>query len=344
MVKGKSRTTTAGTPKVNTRAEPTQAEAFFTPRARRTPREESPKMATSPADPGFSLPELGAATRRIERSLADMPTKADIREIVSEVREALQREISGLRTEVEQVEARVKGLEQAAEQAALSPQPDNGDPAVSSAIWRRLDDLDNRSRRHNLRIRGVPEQETALRRYLSNLFNTIVGSKTVSPTDLARAHRALRPQPDSPNAPPRDIVCYFTDFALKDHIYIKARAKSYWAHGGSDIQIFNDISPSTLQARRMLRPITQALRTAGIAYRWGFPLSLSVKQDDIWVTLRTPGEVPMFLRRLNLPELPVPDWETYEFRPPGPSGALPQRRQRFSGHQLPSVGAGNSKN
>uniref|UniRef100_A0A8C5Q9M4 Uncharacterized protein n=1 Tax=Leptobrachium leishanense TaxID=445787 RepID=A0A8C5Q9M4_9ANUR len=274
MVRGKSRATTTRTPKTNNRSAPAQLEAFFTPRAHQTPREDSPEIAASPARSGFSLLELGAVTQRIERSLADMPTKADIQEIASEVREALQREISGLRMEVEQVEARVRGLEQAAEQAAVSIPPGTGDPAVSSAIWRRLD---NRSRRHNLRIRGVPEQETTLHRYLSGLFNAIVGSKTVSPEDLARVHRALRPQLDSPNAPPRDIVCYFTYFALKDHIYVKARSKSFWTHGGSDIQIFNDLSPSTLQARRLLCPITQAFHAAGIAYRWGFPLSLSVK-------------------------------------------------------------------
>uniref|UniRef100_A0A8C5LX12 Uncharacterized protein n=1 Tax=Leptobrachium leishanense TaxID=445787 RepID=A0A8C5LX12_9ANUR len=284
MVRGKPRQTTVKTPKITPRPAPDQLEAFFTPRAHHTPCEDTPKMAASPTGSGFSLPELGAATARIERSLADIPTKTDIREIVSEVREALQREISGLRTEVEHVEARVRGLEQAAEQAAVNVQSSPGDPAVSSAIWRRLDDLDNRSRRHNVRIRGVPEQETALHRYLSGLFNTIVGHKTVSPGDLARVHRALRPQPDSPNAPPRDIVCYFTDFALKDHVYVKARHRSFWTFGGIDIQIFNDISPSTLQARRMLRPVTQALRTAEIKYRWGFPLSLSVRQDDTWVT------------------------------------------------------------
>ncbi|KAG9484215.1 hypothetical protein GDO78_009890 [Eleutherodactylus coqui] len=47
----------------------------------------------------------------------------------------------------------------------------------------------------------------------------------------------------------------------------------------SSIQLFIDLSKTTMQARRNLIPITTALRTNKILYKWGFPTKLLIHKD-----------------------------------------------------------------
>uniref|UniRef100_A0A8C5PTB3 Uncharacterized protein n=1 Tax=Leptobrachium leishanense TaxID=445787 RepID=A0A8C5PTB3_9ANUR len=324
MGRGKGKNSTTNTPRSLTHPRTARLETFFAPQVESSARSQSPKMASSPSRPEFSLPDLGAASQRIERSLAEMPTRADIREMIAEVRDSLQQDISNLRTEVETLGTRVAGLEHEATCAAEKDKDPTVPSQILSGVWRKLDDLDNRSRRQNLRIRGVPETETAIRRYLVGLFNFLLGAREVHPEDLARAHRALRPPPTSPDEPPRDIICCLTSFTLKERIYFSARTQRTWEFRGTRIGIFNDLSPTTLQARRFLRPVTQMLQREKIPYRWGYPLSLSVRHNNLTLSIRTPEDVPHFMQSLNLPDLQVQAWETFDFRPqPGPE-APPQ--------------------
>lgn len=76
-----------------------------------------------------------------------------------------------------------------------------------------MEDLDNRGRRNNIRIRGVPEMVNAeqIRPALSSIFNGLLERPNESPIEF---DRALRPRtPD--NAPPRDIICCLTNVSLK---------------------------------------------------------------------------------------------------------------------------------
>uniref|UniRef100_A0A8C5LK86 Uncharacterized protein n=1 Tax=Leptobrachium leishanense TaxID=445787 RepID=A0A8C5LK86_9ANUR len=327
MVRGRKCNPTAATPGTLSTPHPTRLEAFFTPREAPTSPMRPSNMAASPATATFSLPELGAASQRIERILAEMPTRADIREIVAEVRDSLQQDINPLRAEVESVENRVVALEQTAARATDQAVEECPMSTAASGIWRRLDDLDKRSRRHNLRIRGVPETETATRPYLVGLFNYLLDSREVTSGDLARAHRALRPPPSTSSAPPRDIICCLVSFVLKDRLYAAARSQQTWNYGGAKIAIFNDLSPTTLQARRLLHPLTQALQTEKIPYRWGFPLSLSVRHNNSQLVLRTPEDVPHFLNSLGLPCMAITNWEIFDFKPPQVTEAVAQRRR-----------------
>uniref|UniRef100_A0A8C5PYF3 Uncharacterized protein n=1 Tax=Leptobrachium leishanense TaxID=445787 RepID=A0A8C5PYF3_9ANUR len=334
MGRGKGKNSTTTTPRSLTHPRTARLETFFAPQAASPARSQSPKMASSPSRPEFSLPDLRAASQRIERSLAEMPTRADIREMIAEVRDSLQQDISNLRTEVETLETRVAGLEHEATCAAEKEQQEPSiPPQTLSGVWRKLDDLHIRSRRQNLRIRGVPETETATRRYLVGLFNFLLGAREVHPEDLARAHRALRPTPTSPDEPPRDIICCLSSFTLKERIYLSARAQRTWDFRGARISIFNDLSPTTFQARRFLRPVTQVLQREKIPYRWGYPLSLSVRHNNLTLSIRTPEDVSQFMRSLNLPELQVQAWETFDFRPqlgpeaPLQGGSSPQRHR-----------------
>lgn len=53
----------------------------------------------------------------------------------------------------------------------------------------------------------------------------------------------------------------------------KVRGLTRISFEGTDLQIFMDLSRDTL-TRRLLKPLTEQMRTSNISYRWGFPACL----------------------------------------------------------------------
>lgn len=135
-------------------------------------------------------------------------------------------------------------------------------------IQRHVEDLDNRGRRHNLRIRGMPEAITAehLSLAITSLFNDLLNRPPETQISMERINRALRPKGRETD-PPRDIICCIVDYRLKEEILRQARSRQQLQHEGTTIQIFQDLSSITLQHRRDLKPILDVLRTKGIQYR-----------------------------------------------------------------------------
>ena len=58
-----------------------------------------------------------------------------------------------------------------------------------------VEDLDNRNRRQNIRIRGIPESTTDLLPAVSQVFHGLLPEKQLSAFACDRIHRALRPNP-----------------------------------------------------------------------------------------------------------------------------------------------------
>lgn len=70
-----------------------------------------------------------------------------------------------------------------------------------------------------------------------------------------------------PGAPPRDIICCLPDYPLKEEISFKARGKNDLIYQEAQIQIFQDLSPITIQNRKDVCPLLKILRDKGINYR-----------------------------------------------------------------------------
>lgn len=176
-------------------------------------------------------------------------------------------------------------------------------------LYRRVEDLDNRGRRHNIRVRGLTESTPPgqLEATVVSIFNDLLERPPDSPLSLERCHRALRPQ-GPPSAPPRDVITYVTSFQLKEAILRKARDREMIQHGENTIQLYRDLSPITLQQRRALRPLLEVLRTRGIAYSWSFPFALAATVDDRTVTLQSPADMDKFCDALRIPYVETPEW------------------------------------
>ncbi|KAJ1091948.1 hypothetical protein NDU88_005062 [Pleurodeles waltl] len=133
------------------------------------------------------------------------------------------------------------------------------------------EDLENRSRHNNIRIRGAPigaeEEDVAL--YVLSLFNQILGVYTAAPIQFERVHRVGPPH--LANAPSADILVCVHDFPLKERILPMAKDQHPPKFRGYLIITYQDLSAITLQKRRDIRPITSHLRDKGISYSWGHP-------------------------------------------------------------------------
>lgn len=142
-------------------------------------------------------------------------------------------------------------------------------------MHRHKEDLDNRGRRRNLRVRGIPEsvEGPQLQSTIWAIFNTLLGRPPDAPVEIERCHRALRPSGRDTD-PPRDAVCCLVNFTQKEEILRLARDQDHLVHEDACIQLFQDLSAITLQHRRDLRPFLQTLRDRRIPYRWKFPFCL----------------------------------------------------------------------
>uniref|UniRef100_A0A8C5WIJ7 Uncharacterized protein n=1 Tax=Leptobrachium leishanense TaxID=445787 RepID=A0A8C5WIJ7_9ANUR len=210
--------------------------------------------------------------------------------------------------------SRVQGLEDSKDQTenrvlALELQV-SAHSKYFTLLRRDLDDVDNRGRRNNLRIRGLPEPQGPLEdipTLLSSLFNPLLQRPLDAPLLFDRAHRALRAKGALSSAP-RDIICRLHYYVDKERILMASRKSNLQDRFGNPLQVFPDLSWSTLQARKALRPLTQILQDRQIRYRWGYPFSLTTVIDGESFFVSSPEDISPLTSALGVAPLTVPDW------------------------------------
>lgn len=279
-----------------------------------SPRRETQDGSWDPSSDSVSEgSEDGAACPRGERKwtrfLRRLPTKEDFQSLVAEVKETCKKEITAIRQDLKHVADRVETLEgDHDETRQYVSQLQTHISAQEKLLYDtrlHLEDLDNRGRRNNIRVRGLKEADTTedLPAALESIFNILLDKPSDHKIVLDRAHRALRPKP------PRDIICRVHDFGLKEQIMTAARARREIHFADSAIQLFPDLAWVTLQRRRHLRPLISLLRARNIPYRWGFPFSLTATLNGKSAVLRCPADLPAFCSHLDVDQPPLPDWE-----------------------------------
>ncbi|CAH2312231.1 Hypothetical predicted protein [Pelobates cultripes] len=164
------------------------------------------------------------------------------------------------------------------------------------------EDLNNRTRRNNIRVRGVPESVSPdlLTDTLTEAFQHLLPEATTADLLMDRAHRALR-APSTNAAVPRDIVVRLHFYHIKERIMRAARDTPIEVEG-APVQLYQDLAPTTLKRRR--EPLTQHLSSHGLRYAWGHPFKIIIRKDGRFHSLTRPEEIPALLTQLNLPQIP----------------------------------------
>lgn len=268
--------------------------------------------------------QIPSETAWIVLSPQPPPSLHDLHSVATDIKNtltaALTAAISDLKIDIQAITGRVHKVEKttATHTSVLrrSCQVIDTHTLQLSDLNRHVEDLDNHGRRHNLRIRGLPESVDAdhLQTEVTGLFNTLLGKPATTYIGMERIHRALHPR-GRDSDPPRDIVCCVIDYQLKEEILRNARTNAPLTHNGTEIRLFQDLSTITLQRRRELRPLLEILRTNGIPYRWKFPFGLSASNQGRSALLRVPEDLHHFCETLDIPYMEVPEWYS-EYRPP----------------------------
>lgn len=137
--------------------------------------------------------------------------------------------------------------------------------------YTKIEDLENRSRRYNVRLRSLPENHTDLEEAMRELMKELIPDITVRHMEINRIHRVLTaPRSDGL---PRNIIIKPHCYRIKEKLMLAARNRPDLSLFGAPIQLFTDLAPSTVQKRR--KPLLQQLMNSQIKYRWAFPFKLS---------------------------------------------------------------------
>lgn len=154
-------------------------------------------------------------------------------------------------------------------------------------IWikSKLADLEDRSRRNNIKIRGIPEtiSQDELMQYVLDLFHELLPEASPLQLSIDRIHRIPKPS-HLPDSLPRVTLLRIHFFSTKEQIMKAVRSTSLSTRF-SKLQLYADLSQVTLALRRKLLPVTKSLRSHSITYKWGFPLKLIISKDDTTYTI-----------------------------------------------------------
>lgn len=200
------------------------------------------------------------------------PSLNDLCTVETDIKDSLFAAIMDLRHKIQAIAERVQAVEKKAahQQTGITKIHHTVDTHTLQLrdLQRHVEDLDNRGRRHNLRVRGLPESVSTdqIIPTVTALFNQILDKPRQTPINMERIHRSLRPRGRETD-PPSDIICCLTDSKIKEEILRKARNKTQLEHEGHIVHIYQDLSAITLRHRRDLRPLLEVLNNKGIQYR-----------------------------------------------------------------------------
>ncbi|XP_044146854.1 uncharacterized protein LOC122935155 [Bufo gargarizans] len=281
---------------------------------------KDPKMAQTPTRaPRSKQNEPQDQATGGEDDTDDLPiSRSFLKELLSSslasALEPLSSDLAAIKQDISQVGGRVETLE-ITQEAIIHHQSEVAQrfQAIQqrmNGLCNSLEDQENRGRRNNLRFRGIPETVDT-----GDIANTVVqicmsllGPESAHEVILERAHRALRPKP-APSAPPRDIICKFLSFPVKEAIILKARQSGKVSWDGQDIQIFQDLAQSTLDKRRSLKPLTGWLREHKIPYRWSFPFGLSFTYEGRRLSISNYADLDQVFDHLQIEPLQIENWD-----------------------------------
>lgn len=158
----------------------------------------------------------------------------------------------------------------------------------TTVLLERVDDLENRSRRSNLRIINIPEgseKDQDPTKFVSDLLMGVTGPGVFNyPPEIERAHRSLGPRPGDVGAvKPRAFIVKFLRFQDKEKVLRWARQHKL-DYRGSELRVYPDISAALAKKRAAFNAVKNSLCRKGIKFRLLHParLQISFRNDNYY--------------------------------------------------------------
>lgn len=175
----------------------------------------------------------------------------------------------------------------------------------NAKIKLKLEDLENRSRRNNIRVIGIPEREEGPRpaAFMEAFLLEVFGEDSFAkPPVVDRAHRSPAPTPKQ-NQPPRPMIVRLHHFQTKERILRLSREKGQLLFRGAKVHFYPDFSAELAKKRATFIPVKGKLREAGMEFALLHPARLRVVHNGTKHFFDSPQEVITFLQQ-RIPQRP----------------------------------------
>uniref|UniRef100_A0A8C2ER77 L1 transposable element RRM domain-containing protein n=1 Tax=Cyprinus carpio TaxID=7962 RepID=A0A8C2ER77_CYPCA len=215
----------------------------------------------------------------ITQSKTDMLAHFDVKmDVIHSRLTSIQNSLSTLGDQVNLLEQRVGANEDNVQVCVARIQQMEKD---NFYLLDKVDDLENRSRRSNLRFVGVRESSEGsdIAGFMSRLIPQLLGQDNFStPLIIEWAHRSPTVR-QSDRASPRPIMIKLLNFQDKVKILRIAREKKKLEYNGTRIYIYPDFSADLMKKRRSFDSVKRKLRELDMKYYLRYPCTLCVFVD-----------------------------------------------------------------
>ena len=192
-------------------------------------------------------------------------------------------QIQALATRVDDAETRISGVEDTMD--VLQAKVTKLEKQITD-MADHIDDLENRSRRCNLRLVGLPEGTegkdpvTFMETWLPFYLNLTTKSGKIK---LDRAHRSLAPRPVT-NQRARPIIMKLHNFTDKQRVMAVARRLGTEPNQPADrirVSFFNDYSAAVAKKRKAFDEVKGCLRRKNVEYALLYPATLRLSVNGV---------------------------------------------------------------
>ncbi len=165
----------------------------------------------------------------------------------------------------------------------------------------KVDDLECRSRRNNVRLVGLPEkaegQDTAV--FLEKWLPEALGLELREAPVIERVHRIRTLPSNSSTGRPRTLIMKVLNFRDKERVLKAARIKGKILYGNEQVRFHPDLSAGVHKMQHSYDEVRKKLRDKGIdKHRIIFAARLLVTHNDRSHLFQTPAEADNFLQSL----------------------------------------------
>lgn len=226
-------------------------------------------------------------------------------ELVSELRASISEVKSVIATHTTQIADIETSLTDADKRLLVLEHKCSQLEASNSSLRLKLDDLENRGRRKNLRVIGIPEDSEKGRpsEFMSTFFEAVFGAGKLSRAPvIERAHRSLAPKPQ-PNQRPRPMIVRFHHFPIKEEILRHSRSQTQLRYKGSPIRIYPDLSADLARQRGEFGGVKTQLFKAGVKFRHLYPNRLIINFQGAQREFASPAEANRFFNERIQPTM-----------------------------------------
>lgn len=264
-------------------------------------KETSPDETTASNVAFISTDQLSTEFEKQRASLKD-----DISSLILESTKSLQTSLDTLQATVNTFQTRLTSVETVAgdnftrlttaESTIETLQTQNLE------LLDRIDDLENRSRRANLRIINIPEGSEDGKdvvKFVAEMLVQVLGPEVfTTPPELERAHRSptFRSPESGRRKSPRTFLVCFSKFQQKE-------AALNWARNhelkfqGTVIRIYQDLSATLAKKRAAFNKIKEALYKKNVRFHQLYPARLRIMYKGDPHTFDSPEKAQEFYDR-----------------------------------------------